>query len=71
MKKIFFSHFNEKETDSREGKLLGQVHMNRKQESLVSNQDLLIPFFMFCHVIQKETLFTPLSAFGTNVSSSG
>lgn len=37
MKNIFLSHFNERETDSREGKLLGQVHTDRKQESFVSN----------------------------------
>lgn len=68
MKNIFPLILMKTKWDSRKTKLLGQVHEDRKQESLASNQNFLIPFFKFCHVIQERTLFKPLSAFDANVS---
>lgn len=68
MKNIFSLILMRRKWDSRESKLLGQVHIDRKQESLASNQDFLIPFFKFCHVIQERTLFKPLLAFDANAS---
>lgn len=48
------------------GKSLGQVHIDRKQESLDSNR--IFQFLISCSVMysRKRTLFTPWSASDTN-----